>query len=235
MVGERTVSFFSKDNRLIFSLDYNKIKHDYITNDGTLVTPSLNSTLLNVFRERLYSKAYESKSQLFPDCDEINNAFTQILLTRSIYSKQTCLPLGLRTLKSNGYLRYLLNYHQQQTLYTELTDLETHLSEMLFPHWEFFVQPEGDDYVHMILLPKSERDLFLLNTDLTSLMHDLIGKYSMNIIDNGLPIYDDCRHVVEGLIEGIEGLIGVESPFLAKQIEKNEKKVHEEQISLLFL
>jgi hypothetical protein len=35
---------------------------------------------------------------------------------------------------------------------------------MLFPHWDFLVCAEGDEYVHMILLPKTERDLFLLNT-----------------------------------------------------------------------
>lgn len=217
------------------SLDYDKIKDEYIANDGILASPSLNSTLLNVLRERFCSKIYENKSQLFPDSYEINNAFTQILITRSNYSKQICLPLGLRSLKSNPYLLYLLNFHQQQTSFTKLTEQEIYLSEMLFPNWDFFVYAEGDEYVHMVLLPKSERDLFLLNTDLTSLMHDLIGKYSMNHCDNGLPIYDDCRHIVDGLIEQVEGEVGVESQYLSKDTGQTKKKLLEEQFSSLFL
>jgi len=46
--------------------------------------------------------------------NENNNAFTQILLTRSNNLKIHRLPIGLRSLKSNPYLLYLLNYNEQQ-------------------------------------------------------------------------------------------------------------------------
>jgi len=100
---------------------------------------------------------------------------------------------------------------------------------MLFPHWDFLVCAEGDEYVHMILLPKTERDLFLLNTDLTNLMHDLIAYYSMHHIDKGLPIYDDCRYIIDSLIDDVELLIGSESTFLLSTIEQIENKANEEQ------
>jgi len=105
---------------------------------------------------------------------------------------------------------------------------------MLFPHWDFLVSTEGDEYVYMILLPKTERDLLLLNTDLTILMHDLIGQYTMNHIDNGIPIYDNCRHVIDDLIDEVESLIGSESPFLLSEIEQIETKTNEELIGLIF-
>ena len=73
--------FFRKDS---FNLDYDKIKHDYITNDGSLSPASLNSTLLTVLRERLRSKTYESKPQLFTDIVENNNGFyTYITFTNN--------------------------------------------------------------------------------------------------------------------------------------------------------
>jgi hypothetical protein len=105
---------------------------------------------------------------------------------------------------------------------------------MLFPRWEFLVCAEGDEYVYMILLPKTERDLLLLNTDLTILMHDLIGQYTKNHIDDGIPIYDNCRRIIDDLIDEIEVLIGSESPFLLSEIEQIEKKVNEEQTGLIF-
>jgi hypothetical protein len=210
-------------------LDYDKIKYDYIHNEGSLLSPSLNSTLLSVLRERLCSKTYENKPQLFVDIHENNNAFTNILLLRSIHSKIHRLPIGLRSLKANPYLLYLLNYNEQQKLTYELTELEHYLIDMLFPHWDFLVCAEGDEYVYMILLPKTERDLFLLNTDLTNLMHDLIAYYSMHHIDKGLPIYNDCRYIIDSLIDDVESLIGSESTFLLSTIEQIENKAKEEQ------
>jgi hypothetical protein len=206
--------------KLIISLDYDKIKHDYIHTNGSTVFPSLNATLLNVLRERLCGKTYENKPQLFVDINENNNAFTQILLTRSINSKIHRLPIGLRSLKSNPYLLYLLNYNEQKTVQYELTELEHYLIDMLFPHWDFLVCAEGDEYVYMTLLPKAERDLLLLNTDLTVLMHDLISRYTMHYTDKGIPVYDDCRFVMDGIMDEIEGLIGCESPFLLTTMEQ---------------
>ncbi len=214
-----------------FSLDYDKIKHDYINNDGSLVPPSLNSTLLNVLHERLCSKTYENKPQLFADINENNNAFTYILLSRAIHSKIQRLPIGLRSLKKNPYLLYLLQYNAQKTLKT-LTDLERYLIDMLFPRWNFLVCAEGDEYVYMILLPKTERDLLLLNTDLTILMHDLIAHYSMNHVDSGIPVYEDCRYVMDGILDEIEYKIGAEPPCSMSTLEQSENKINEEQTGL---
>ena len=99
---------------------------------------------------------------------------------------------------------YLLHYDEQDTSEQYLTALEHYLIAVLFPHWEFLVCAEGDEYVYMALLPRSERDLFLLNTDLTQLMHDLIAQYSRDHIDHGLPIYDDCRAVMNAMLNHIE-------------------------------
>lgn len=137
--------------------------------------------------------------------------------------------MGLASLKSNPYLLYLLNYSEQQKNKYKLSDLEHYLIEMLFPHWDFLVCSEVEEYVYMILLPKNERDLFLLNTDLTSLMHDLIAHYSINHIDQGIPIYDDCRHVMEGLIDDVDSLVGSESPFSKLTHDRKENRVEEEQ------
>ncbi|CAF3408781.1 unnamed protein product [Rotaria sp. Silwood1] len=210
--------------------DYFKIKHDYINNNGSLVSPSLNSTLLSVLRERLCSKTYEIKPQLFTELNDNNNAFTRILISRSNHSKTHRLPIGLNTLKSNPYLLYLLNYNQQQQQTTKvLTDLEHYLTDMLFPHWDFLVCAESDEYVYMILLPKSERDLLLLNTDLNILMHDLIAHYSMNHIDQGMPIYDDCRFVMDGLMDAIEQ--NLESLSLLSTMDKSQNQANEDQTS----
>ncbi|CAF4502133.1 unnamed protein product, partial [Rotaria sp. Silwood2] len=207
--------------------DYFKIKHDYINNDGSLVSPSLNSTLLSVLRERLCSKTYENKPQLFTELNSNNNTFTRTLISRSNHSKTHRLPIGLNTLKSNPYLLYLLNYNEQQQTTTVLTDLERYLIDMLFPRWDFLVCAENDEYVYMILLPKSERDLLLLNTDLNILMHDLIAHYSMTHIDKGMPIYDDCRHIMDGLIDTIEQ--NRESSLLLSTMEKSQNPANEEQ------
>jgi hypothetical protein len=219
-------------DQFYYYLDYHKIKHDYINSNGLLVSPSLNSTLLNVLRERLCSKTYENKPQLFVDTNQNNNAYTRVLLSRSIPSKIHRLPIGLRSLKSNPYLLYLLNYDEQQNQTRDLTDLEHFLIDMLFPHWDFLVCAEGDEYVYMILLPKSERDLLLLNTDLTILMHDLIAHYSMRHIDNGLPIYDDCRNVMDNLIDEIEMSIGNEPSFSLPTIDQSENSLNEQQTGL---
>jgi hypothetical protein len=226
-INHLNISFF------FLYLDYDKIKHDYIRNDGLFTSPSLNSTLLSVLRERLCSKTYESRPQLFVDTNENNNAFTYMLLLRSINSKIHPLPIGLRSLKSNPYLLYLLNYDEQQKQIDELSELEHYLIDMLFPHWNFLVCTEGDEFIYMILLPKTERDLLLLNTDLTILMHDLIAHYSINNIDQGIPIYDDCRYVMDGLIDEIELLVGSESPFLLPTIDQSENKANEELIGLI--
>ncbi|CAM4873794.1 unnamed protein product [Rotaria socialis] len=207
--------------------DYYKIKYDYINSNGTLTSPSLNSTLLSVLRERLCSKTYESKPQLFSECNDNSNLFTRNLITRSYHSINSRLPVGLQSLKSNPYLLYLLNYHQQQTTKL-LTDLERFLIDMLFPHWDFLVCADNDEYVYMILLPKTERDLLLLNTDLTTLMHDLIAYYSFNHIDNKVPIYEDCRCVMEGLFDDIEHLIGIDSPHSPPSNEKLQNKLNDE-------
>jgi hypothetical protein len=167
------------------------------------------------------------------DNNENNNAFTYILLSRSIHSKTQRVPIGLRSLKKNPYLLYLLQFDEQKTTKT-LTDLERYLVDMLFPRWDFLVCAEGDDYVYMILLPKTERDLLLLNTDLNILMHDLIAHYSMNHIDNGIPVYDDCRYIMDGLMDEIESLVGIEPPCLLSTIERAENKVNEEQIGSYF-
>ncbi|CAF2646870.1 unnamed protein product [Rotaria sp. Silwood2] len=98
---------------------------------------------------------------------------------------------------------------------------------MLFPRWDFLVCAENDEYVYMILLPKSERDLLLLNTDLNILMHDLIAHYSMTHIDKGMPIYDDCRHIMDGLIDTIEQ--NRESSLLLSTMEKSQNPANEEQ------
>lgn len=103
---------------------------------------------------------------------------------------------------------------------------------MLFPHWDFLVCAEGDEFVYMILLPRSERDLLLLNTDLTILMHDLIAHYTKTHLDQGLPIYDDCRYTMDGLMDEIELLVGIESPFLLRTIEQIDNKSNDEQIGL---
>lgn len=137
--------------------------------------------------------------------------------------------MGLSSLKSNPYLLYLLNYNEQQRNKYDLSDLEHYLIDMLFPHWDFLVCSEVEEYVYMILLPKSERDLLLLNTDLTVLMHDLIAHYSFNHIDRGIPIYDDCRQVMEGLIDDVENLIGSESPFSRSTNDRKDNRVEEEQ------
>ena len=155
--------------------------------------------------------------------------FTRTLLSRTINSKISHLPLGLRSLKTNPYLLYLLNYDVQQKSTKILTDLERYLIDMLFPHWDFLVCAENEEIVYMILLPKTERDLLLLNTDLNILMHDLIAHYTMNNIDNGIPIYDDCRYVMDGLIDEIEMLIGYEPPLSLSTSGQSENKVHEEQ------
>ena len=165
------------------------------------------------------------------DTNENNNAFTYILLSRSTHSKTYSLPLGLRSLKTNPYLLYLLQYDQQKTS-KSLTDLERYLMDMLFPRWDFLVCAENDEYVDMILLPKSERDLLLLNTDLNLLMHDLIAHYSINHIDKGIPVYDDCRYVMDGLIDNIELLIGSEPPPFISTNEQTENKMNEEQIGM---
>ncbi|CAF0727285.1 unnamed protein product [Rotaria sordida] len=210
--------------------DYYKIKHDYINNNGLLVSPSLNSTLLSVLRERLCSKTYENKPHLFTELNGNNNAFTRTLISRSNHLKNHHLPIGLSSLKSNPYLLYLLNYNEQQTTKI-LTDLERYLMDMLFPHWDFLVCAESDEYVYMILLPKSERDLLLLNTDLNIFMHDLIAHYSMNHIDKGIPIYDDCRYVMDTLIDDLESHIVIESSLLLSTMENSQNKVNEEQTS----
>ncbi len=213
-----------------FDLDYDKIKHDYVTNNGSLASVSLNSTLLTVLRDRLRSKTYESKPQLFIDTNENNNAFTRTLLSRSINAKIPRLSAGLRSLKTNPYLLYLLNYDDEQQKTTRiLTDLEHYLIDMLFPHWDFLVCAEGDEFVYMILLPKTERDLLLLNTDLNSLMHDLIAHYTINNIDRGIPVYDDCRYVLDGLIDEIEMSIGCEPPLLFSTNGQSGNKRNEEQ------
>jgi hypothetical protein len=103
---------------------------------------------------------------------------------------------------------------------------------MLFPRWDFLVCAEGDEYVYMTLLPKTERDLLLLNTDLSVLMHDLIERYSDQHIDNNKEIYKDCRSAMDACIEKIEELIGSESPFLSTTIEQTENKINEEQSGL---
>lgn len=216
-----------------FHLDYDKIKHDYVTNDGSLVSPSLNSTLLTVLRERLCTKTYTNKAQLFSDTHENNNAFIQMLLTRFNQSKVHRLPLGLSSLKSNPYLLYLLNYNEQQRSKYQLSELERYLIDMLFPHWDFLVCSEVDEHIYMILLPRTERDLLLLNTDLTLLMHDLIAHYSIEHFDQGIPIYDDCRHVMEGLMDEIESLVGTESPFAQSMNGLKENPVDEEQIGII--
>ncbi|CAF3845624.1 unnamed protein product, partial [Adineta steineri] len=211
--------------------DYDKIKHDYIAHDGSLTSTSLNSTLLTVLRERLRSKTYESKPQLFLDINGNNNAYTRTLLSRSTNPKNNSLPLGLRSLKKNQYLLYLLNYNDQQKTPIILTDLERYLSDMLFPQWDFLVCAEGDEFVYMILLPKTERDLLLLNTDLNILMQDLIAHYSLNHIDNGIPIYDDCRFMMDGLIDDVESQVGCEPPCLLSKTENIENKTNEEHTS----
>ena len=180
------------------------MKHDYVHQNRTLVTPSLNSTLLYVLCERLYAKSFTIKPQLFSDIPENNDHYTRKLILRSIQNKSSNLPLGLEILKSSPYLMYLLNYNEQQKPVQSLTDLERHLCQMLFPRWEFLVFADGDDNLFMLLLPKSEGDLFLLNTDLNSLMHDLIAEYSINNIDQGVPIYEDCRSVMENLLDELE-------------------------------
>jgi hypothetical protein len=106
---------------------------------------------------------------------------------------------------------------------------------MLFPHWDFLVCTEGDEYVYMILLPKSERDLLLLNTDLTALMHDLIANYTRKHIDQGLPVYDDCRYIIDGLIDEIESSVGTQSPFLLSTIEQFDNRANEEQTGIIYL
>ena len=153
-------------------------------------------------------------------------------MTRFNQSKVHRLPLGLRSLKSNPYLLYLLNYNEQQKSKYELTDLERYLIDMLFPHWDFLVCSEVDEHVYMILLPRSERDLLLLNTDLTLLMHDLIAHYSIDRIDHGAPIYDDCRQVMEGLMDEIENLVGSESPFVGSVSDRKENHADEEEIGM---
>ncbi|CAF3840940.1 unnamed protein product [Rotaria magnacalcarata] len=210
-----------------FTDDYYKIKYDYINSNGTITSPSLNSILLSVLRERLCLKTYESKPQLFSECNDNDNLFTRNLIARSYHSRNSRLPVGLQSLKSNPYLLYLLNYHQQQTTML-LTELERFLIDMLFPHWDFLVCADNDEYVYMILLPKTERDLLLLNTDLTTLMHDLIAYYSFNHIDNKVPIYEDCRCVMEGLFDDIENLIGIDSPYSPPSNEKLQNKLNNE-------
>lgn len=210
-------------------LDFDRIKLEYIAEDGCLSPTSLNATLLCVLRERLRSKNYEMKPQLFLDEIDNHNAFTRTLLQRSNHSKTHRMPIGLTSLKNSPYLLYLLNYHEQRKPAKPLTSLETYLIEMLFPRWDFLVSPDGDEYVYMILLPKSERDLLLLNTDLSVLMHDLIAHYSLKKIDNGVPIYDDCRCVVDSLVDGIEAKVGSRSPFAMLKSEEPCQKVQEEQ------
>jgi hypothetical protein len=84
----------------------------------------------------------------------------------------------------------------------------------------------------MILLPKTERDLLLLNTDLTILMHDLIAHYSMNHVDSGIPVYEDCRYVMDGILDEIEYKIGAEPPCSMSTLEQSENKINEEQTGL---
>lgn len=138
------------------------------------------------------------------------------------------LPTGLKSLKSSPYLLYLLNYNDQQKPTKTLTDCEQYLCEMLFPQWEFLVCAEGDEYVYMILLPKTERDLFLLNTDLSSLLQDLIAHYSIHNTDKGLPIYDDCRSLMENLLDEVENLNGPEKRILPPRIEQAENHLYEQ-------
>ena len=209
-----------------FYLDHDKIRRNYVDNNGSLTTPSLNSTLLNVFRERLCSRTYENKPHLFTEISENHNAFTRTLISRSIYSKTCHLPIGLNSIKSNPYLSYLLNYDEPQPTKTVLTDLERYLIDMLFPHWDFLVCAESDEYVYIILLPETERDLFLLNTDLTTLMHDLIARYLINNVDKGIPIYSDCRDTIEDLIDQVEVSNGNEpSLILQAEIKVNEEGI----------
>ena len=183
-----------------------------------------------MLRERLCSKTYQTKPQLFTEVPENNNAFTRNVIARSNYGRMDRLPPGLQSLKSSPYLLYLLNYDDQQKPTKTLTDLEQYLCEMLFPHWEFLVCTEGDDYVYMIFLPKTERDLFLLNTDLTCLMHDLIAHYSIHHTDKGQPIYDDCRCVMENLLDEVENLTGPEKGhFLPRTEQTAENPLYEQQ------
>lgn len=147
-----------------------------------------------------------------------------------MYSKYQCLPVGLQSIKSNKYLSYLLNYRVNKTNKL-LTDLERYLISMLFPCWDFLVCADNDEYLHMILLPKTERDLFLLNTDLTAFMHELIAHYSIVHIDKGIPIYDDCRYVMENLIDDVENSIGTEPLISISTVEKTHMKSNEESTS----
>ena len=139
--------------------------------------------------------------------------------------------MGLESLKSNPYLMYLLHYDEQDKCEPHLTALEQYLIEVLFPNWEFLVCAEGDEYVYMALLPRSERDLFLLNTDLTQLMHDLIAQYSRDHIDHGLPIYDDCRAVMNAMLSNIEAANGDRSqaPLLSAVDQyRNDANAHQD-------
>ncbi|UJR27028.1 hypothetical protein I4U23_008332 [Adineta vaga] len=232
--NQDTISLISRSHQTHFDFsafidDYDKIKQDYIFKNGSFLTKSLNSTLLGVLYDRLCSKTYENKKHLFSDTLENHNAFTRTLILRSTHSKIQRLPIGLRSLKSSPYLLYLLNYNEQQKSTKPLTNLEEYLIGMLFPRWDFLVSTDGDEHVYMILLPKTERDLFLLNTDLNVLMHDLIGHYSMENIDNGMLIYDDCRYAIDGLIDSIETSVDYQPKCIASTNEQIDHGCHEEQ------
>lgn len=188
---------------------------------------------MSILRQRLASKNYESKPQLFFECNDNNNAFTLSLLSRPSNIKYSRLPVGLKSLRSNPYLLYLLSYNEQQSTTAPLTDLERFLIDTMFPHWDFRVCAEIDDFAYITLLPKSERDLLLLNTDLTALMHDLIAYYSYHHKDNKVPIYYDCRSVMEGILDDVEQLVGTESPYSSLSSEKSHQKYNEEHTGIL--
>ncbi|CAF0736616.1 unnamed protein product [Adineta ricciae] len=234
--NQDTISLIRRSHQTHFAFsafidDYDKIERDYTCKNSSLPTKSLNSTLLSVLYDRLCSKNYENKRHLFADTMENHNAFTSTLLHRSTNSKLQRLPIGLRSLKSSPYLLYLLNYNQQQNANKPLTNLEQYLIEMLFPRWNFLVSTDGDEHVYMILLPKTERDLLLLNIDLNALMHDLIGQYTMENTDNGLPVYDDSRYMVKVIIDEIEASVGHESTCVSPTTEQSDQKVHKDQMA----
>lgn len=107
-------------------------------------------------------------------------------------------------MKSSPYLLYLLNYNEQQKSNRELDDLEEYLRGMLFPHWEFLVSAENEYALSILLFPRSERDLFLLNTDLRVLLIDLIEQFWANNVENGGEIFGDCRSTLDEILDKIQ-------------------------------
>ena len=63
-------------------------------------------------------------------------------------------------------------------------------------------------------------------------MHDLIAHYSINHIDSGIPVYEDCRFVMDGILDEIEYKIRVEPPCLMSTPSKIENKTDGEQTGL---